>query len=123
LPRIGTRIDSLNSFNYSNKSSISKSSSSLNSSSSNDSITIGIRLPNGSKKQQTFFMNDKMRIVLDFALNELKKEQKDINLSSSSTFALLLMPNLLIENFNRTIHEYKIQNRSMLFLIDTQLVR
>lgn len=94
----------------------------LNQTKTGHTILIGIRLPDGSKREAKFNTSDKMRRVLEFAYNEFKKVEKNSTIDQSQ-FALLHMPNLLIENFDRRIDHYNIENRSMLFLIDKNLVR
>ncbi|CAF0712977.1 unnamed protein product [Brachionus calyciflorus] len=96
LPKIGTKIPS-------------------------SKILIGFRLPNGSKIQKEFKTNDKISAVLDYALDEyfkLDNTKKTIK----NKFTLLQMPNLILENLNQSLESYKIENRSMIFLIEKDLI-
>lgn len=81
----------------------------------NEEVLIGIRLPDGSKKQKKFNSNTKIKQVLEYAIENLDI----INIQS---YSLLQMPNLLIDNLEKNLAEYDIKNRSMLFLIDKNLL-
>ena len=72
-----------------------------------------------------------MKRVLEFALNEMNtiKQNESENIQDGGykinkhKYALLCMPNQLIENFEMTLSEYKIKHRTLLFLIEKELVR
>ena len=114
LPQIGTKID---------LSQYSRSSSTLsnfefvesNDSQISNEILIGFRLPNGTKRQRKFALNTKINDVLNYAINEMKVE-------TGQTFTLLQMPNFIIDDLDKTLNYYKIQDRSMLFVIDKSLL-
>lgn len=114
LPQIGTKIAQPSAQNSEASSTLAKSSSVSNLNDS-DQILIGLRLPNGKKTQKTFSIKSKIDSVLEFAINELKKDNKLIR---KSNFTLFQMPNLVVSDFNKTIEYYNIENRSMLNLID-----
>lgn len=79
------------------------------------SILIGLRLPDGAKKQHTFSSKHKMSQVLEFALET--KQPSVIN-----KYTLLLMPNFVVNDPSKTLGFYKIENRSMLFVIEKSLI-
>ena len=114
LPQIGTKID---------LSQYSRSSSTLsnfefvesNDSQISNEILIGFRLPNGTKRQRKFALNTNINDVLNYAINEMKVE-------TGQTFTLLQMPNFIIDDLDKTLNYYKIQDRSMLFVIDKSLL-
>lgn len=74
---------------------------------------LGLRLPDGSKKQKTFNSNAKLQDVLNFGLNEMEVE----NYTDFSSFTLLEMPNNVINDLEQTIRSANIKERSMLFII------
>lgn len=76
------------------------------------SILIGIRLPNGQKKQKVFSSHEKLRTVMEYALDG------HYDVRSILEYKFLIMPNLIIHDLNKTIGFYKIENRSMLFVIE-----
>ncbi len=80
-------------------------------------ILIGLRLPDGTKKQKTFSSNTKLKTILKFGLDETEVVKSYTDLSM---FTLLQLPNNVIDNLEQTINEANIQNRSMLFIIDKQ---
>ena len=75
LPQIGTKIAQPSAQNSEASSTLAKSSSVSNLNDS-DQILIGLRLPNGKKTQKTFSIKSKIDSVLEFAINELKKDNK-----------------------------------------------
>ncbi len=81
----------------------------------NQEVVLGMRLPNGKKLQTTFLTSNKVEKVLDFAFNELKKEN---NMIKKMNYTLLKWPNIVINDLNRTIESHKIENKSMLLVIE-----
>ena len=114
LPQIGTKIDlsqySLSSSTLSNFEFVESNDSQIS-----NEILIGFRLPNGTKRQRKFALNTKINDVLNYAINEMKVE-------TGQTFTLLQMPNFIIDDLDKTLNYYKIQDRSMLFVIDKSLL-
>lgn len=87
-------------------------------------ILIGFRLPNGQKREKEFNRRDKISIALEFALSELEKSDPlQTQKLKNANYTLLQMPNLVVEDFNKPIGTYDIQNRSMLFLIEKNLIK
>lgn len=80
------------------------------------SVLIGLRLPNGTKKEQKFTNRDTLKTVMEFALKDLR------HLGPISNFTFLMMPNFVVHDLNKSIGFYKIANRSMLFVIDKKLL-
>lgn len=79
-------------------------------------ILIGLRLPDGTKKQKTFSSNTKLKTVLKFGLEEMA-----VDTCSDSNYTLLQLPNNMFDNLDKTIKKSNIKNRSMLFVIDKSL--
>ena len=80
-----------------------------------EEILIGFRLPNGTKRQRKFTTNTRINDVLNYAINEM-------NVETGQMFTLLQMPNFLIDDLDKTLKFYRIQDRSMLFVIDKSLL-
>ena len=80
-------------------------------------VLIGLRLPNGSKKQKIFHLQEPLQQVLDYALDEVGYEK-----ANAHSFALLQMPNTVYEDLTQSLDFYKIENRSMFFVIDKKLL-
>ena len=78
-------------------------------------VVLGMRLPNGKKLQSTFLSSNKVEKVLDFAFNELKKENSMIK---KTNFTLLKWPNVVINDLSKTIEFHKIETKSMLLVIE-----
>ena len=115
MPQIGTKID-LN--QYKNRPSSNLSNFEFNyvhEQATDEEILIGFRLPNGTKRQNKFNINCKIRHVLKYAINEMNTQDNEM-------FTLLQMPNLLINDLDKTLKYYRIQDRSMFFVIDTNLL-
>lgn len=74
-------------------------------------ILIGLRLPDGSKKQKTFHCSTRLQTVLDFGLDKIDNY-------SDSLYSLLQLPSNVINDLDQTIKQANITNRSMLFIID-----
>jgi hypothetical protein len=115
LPQIGAKIDlsqySRSSSGLSNFEFVESNDSQI----SNDEILVGFRLPNGTKRQRKFTANTRINEVLNYATSEMKVEAGQI-------FTLLQMPNFIIDDLDKTLNYYKIQDRSMLFVIDKSLL-
>ena len=79
-------------------------------------VLIGLRLPDGTKKQKTFKSNTQLKAVLNFGLNEMEQE----SYTDFEIYTLLQLPNNVIDDLKQTIQEANIKNRSMLFIIEKQ---
>ena len=112
LPQIGTKIDLSQ---YSRSSSVVSNFILDEQENSNEEILIGLRLPNGTRFQKTFKINAKLSTVLNYALGELKT-------GNFNDYTLLQMPNLIIDDLDKSFKYYNIENRSMLFVIDKNLL-
>ena len=83
-------------------------------------VLIGIRMPNGSKKQKVFQSYDALQQVLNYAIDEMRMDENFKE--NSESFALLQMPNTVYDDLNQTLEYYQIENRSMFFVIDKKLL-
>lgn len=124
LPQIGTKITKNN---YNPEHSLDNSmavmsthadnkNKEINVDTSLSSVLIGLRLPNGTKKEKKFKNRDTLKMVMDFALKDNR------HLGQPSNFTFLMMPNFIVHDLNKSIGFYKIANRSMLFVIDKNLL-
>lgn len=124
LPQIGTKITNKN---YNSEHSLDNSmevmsmhadnkNKEINVDTSLSSVLIGLRLPNGQKKEKKFKNRDTLKMVMDFALKDNR------HLGQPSNFTFLMMPNFVVHDINKSIGFYKIANRSMLFVIDKNLL-
>lgn len=83
----------------------------------NESILIGLRLPNGTRKEKKFSSRDTLKTVMEFALKDHRN-----HLGPVSQFTFIIMPNFAVHDLNKSIAFYKIPNRSMLYVIEKKLV-
>lgn len=124
LPQIGAKITKNN---YNSELSLENSMSvistladnknkEINLDTSLSSVLIGLRLPNGTKKEKKFKNRDTLKMVMEFALKDNR------HLGQPSNFTFLMMPNFIVHDLNKSIGFYKIANRSMLFVIDKNLL-
>jgi hypothetical protein len=107
LPKIGTKQSNSNIINRQN-------SVEYNENDDRNRVVIGLRFPNGNKRESLFNVNSKIDVILDYAISEMKKVDPTVR---KSQFTLLQMPNIVISDLNRQISSYDITNRSMLFVI------
>lgn len=119
LPKISNKIDSGRNSSQSRPASIVSNYTfdynDLYDDDFDNNILIGLRLPNGTKKQKTFSSTTQLKAVLNFGLNEMEAvdSYKDFDM-----YTLLQMPNNVIDDLEQTIQEANIKNRSMLFIIE-----
>ncbi len=107
LPQIGTKATN------SNKSNKQENGEN-NENDDHKKVVIGLRFPDGKKRESQFNVNSKIDVILDYAINEMKKINPTVR---KSQFTLLQMPNIVISDLNRQIFSYDLTNRSMLFVI------
>ena len=81
---------------------------------SKSSVLIGLRLPSGKKLEKSWPSTTLLDTVLDFAIAEMRKENKFAN---KVNYSLLRMPNDLLRNVRESLAFYKLEDRTMLFVI------
>jgi hypothetical protein len=130
LPQIGSRTDVdryYTSQNDSERSNSSKSSTASFLSSDfnispvqsnndiNQQVIVGLRLPNGLKKQKSFSRRDQIYEIVRYGLTQM-----DVSIKNDEPFkyTLFQMPNTPLDDLTKTIDFYNIENRSMFLLIE-----